>query len=137
MTCYLNACNSLIVKCYDKNFLHVISHHFIGEKLASSCSQARTKLVTIYTGNVLHCKLIECGYILTVEYNFMFYVGNERAIVLFLLFEFALLVVLIGLVRFCCTFWAKRKLKDQGLGSFLAKRVSSRSLSLFFSFSFS
>ncbi|KAG5129318.1 hypothetical protein JHK84_035715 [Glycine max] len=73
----------------------------IGQKLASSCSQERTKLVSIYT-------------------------GNERAIVLFLLFESALLLVLIGLVRFCCTFWAKEKLKDQGLGSFLDKRCSLR-----------
>ncbi|KAK7316210.1 hypothetical protein VNO77_35059 [Canavalia gladiata] len=71
----------------------------IGQKLASSCSQARAKLVSIYT-------------------------GNERAIVLFLLFESALLLVLIGLVRFCCTFWAKKKLKDQGIGSFLDKRSS-------------
>nr|KYP60422.1 hypothetical protein KK1_022827 [Cajanus cajan] len=73
----------------------------IGQKLASSCSQERTKLVSIYT-------------------------GNERAIVLFLLFESALLLVLIGLLRFCCTFWAKEKLKDQGLGSFLGKRCSLR-----------
>ncbi|KAJ1412796.1 WD40/YVTN repeat-like-containing domain superfamily [Sesbania bispinosa] len=75
----------------------------IGQKLASSCSQARTKLVSIYT-------------------------GNERAIVLFLLFESVLLVGLIGLVRFCCTFWAKRKLKDQGLGSFLDKRLQKKAL---------
>ncbi|KAK7271775.1 hypothetical protein RJT34_27949 [Clitoria ternatea] len=71
----------------------------VGQKLASGCSQARTKLVSIYT-------------------------GNERAIVLFLLFESALLLVLVGLVRFCCSFWAKKKLKDQGLGSFLDKRCS-------------
>lgn len=69
------------------------------QKLASSCSQERTKLVSVYT-------------------------GNERAIVLFLLFESALLLILIGLVRFCCTFWAKEKLKDQGLGSFLDNRSS-------------
>ncbi|KAK7381123.1 hypothetical protein VNO78_33648 [Psophocarpus tetragonolobus] len=69
-----------------------------GQKLASSCSQERTKLVSIYT-------------------------GNERAIVLFLLFEAALLLVIIGLVRFCFTFWAKEKLKH-GLGSFLDKRCS-------------
>ncbi|XP_028196668.1 protein GAMETE EXPRESSED 3-like [Glycine soja] len=77
------------------------SESYPGQKLASSCSQERTKLVSIYT-------------------------GNERAIVLFLLFESALLLVLIGLVRFCCTFWAKEKLKDQGLGSFLDKRCSLR-----------
>nr|XP_029151900.1 protein GAMETE EXPRESSED 3 isoform X2 [Arachis hypogaea] len=70
-----------------------------GQKLASSCSQARTKLVSIYT-------------------------GNERVIALFLLFESTVLAILIGLVRFCCSFWAKKKLQDQGLGSFLAKRCS-------------
>ncbi|XP_027357154.1 protein GAMETE EXPRESSED 3 [Abrus precatorius] len=69
------------------------------QKHASSCSQARTKLVSVYT-------------------------GNERAIVLFLLFESALLMVLFGLVRFCYTFWGKKKLKDQGLRSFLDKRCS-------------
>ncbi|MED6208589.1 hypothetical protein PIB30_046713 [Stylosanthes scabra] len=69
------------------------------QKLASSCSQARTKLVSIYT-------------------------GNERVIALFLLFESTVLAILIGLVRFCCSFWAKKKLQDQGLGSFLAKRSS-------------
>ncbi|XP_025624585.2 protein GAMETE EXPRESSED 3 isoform X2 [Arachis hypogaea] len=70
-----------------------------GQKLASSCSQARTKLVSIY-------------------------IGNERVIALFLLFESTVLAILIGLVRFCCSFWAKKKLQDQGLGGFLAKRCS-------------
>ncbi|CAK8533279.1 unnamed protein product [Lathyrus sativus] len=69
------------------------------QKLASSCSQARNKLVNIYS-------------------------GNERTIELFLLFESCMLVLLIGLVRFCCTFWSKKKLRDQGLGSFLDKRCS-------------
>ncbi|KAK2420238.1 protein GAMETE EXPRESSED [Trifolium repens] len=69
------------------------------QKLASSCSQARNKLVNIYS-------------------------GNEKTIELFLLFESFLLVLLIGLVRFCCTFWAKKKLQDQGLGGFLDKRCS-------------
>lgn len=36
-----------------------------------------------------------------------------------------LLVILAGLVRFCCIFWTKKKLQDQGLGSFLEKRVRS------------
>ncbi|KAF7822351.1 protein GAMETE EXPRESSED 3 [Senna tora] len=71
----------------------------VGEKLTSSCSQARTKLVNIYT-------------------------GNERAIVLFLFLESALLAVLAGVVRFCCTFWSKKKIQHQGLGSFLDKRRS-------------
>jgi hypothetical protein len=50
--------------------------------------------------------------------------GNERAIMLFLLFESAALIILAGLVRFCCIFWRKKKLQGQGLGSFLEKRVS-------------
>nr|TKS07531.1 hypothetical protein D5086_0000112960 [Populus alba] len=49
---------------------------------------------------------------------------NERTIVLFLLLESILLVILAGLVRFCCIFWTKKKLQDQGLGSFLEKRRS-------------
>lgn len=106
------------------------SHHFTGQKLASSCSQERTKLVSIYTGNLQLCKLRECGIISRIELSFKFsFAGNERTIVLFLFFESSLMLVLIGLVRFCCTFWAKKKLKNQGLGSFLDKRVS---LNLFF-----
>ncbi|KAE9604983.1 hypothetical protein Lalb_Chr10g0092321 [Lupinus albus] len=73
-------------------------------RLASSCSQARTEHVSIYTGD-----------------------GNERAILLFLLFESTLLLVLAGLVRFCFTFWTKKKLQAQGIGSFLDKRVGSKS----------
>uniref|UniRef100_A0A2N9E3Q5 Protein GAMETE EXPRESSED 3 n=1 Tax=Fagus sylvatica TaxID=28930 RepID=A0A2N9E3Q5_FAGSY len=69
------------------------------QKRASSCSQARPKYLSIYT-------------------------GNERAIVLFLLFESAVLAILAGLVRFCCIFWRKKKLQGQNLGSFLEKRRS-------------
>ncbi|CAI8594165.1 unnamed protein product [Vicia faba] len=76
-----------------------LSCRTFGQKLASSCSQARNKLVNIYS-------------------------GNERTIELFLLFESFMLMLLIGLVRFCCTFWSKKKLRDQGLGSFLDKRCS-------------
>ncbi|KAH8511225.1 hypothetical protein H0E87_008685 [Populus deltoides] len=50
--------------------------------------------------------------------------SNERTILLFLLLESMLLVILAGLVRFCCIFWTKKKLQDQGLGSFLEKRRS-------------
>ncbi|KAK4602226.1 hypothetical protein RGQ29_011322 [Quercus rubra] len=69
------------------------------QKFASSCSQAKPKYLSIYT-------------------------GNERAIILFLLFESALLVMLAGLVRFCCIFWRKKKVQGQDLGSFLEKRRS-------------
>ncbi|KAF8399193.1 hypothetical protein HHK36_015058 [Tetracentron sinense] len=71
------------------------------QKLASSCSQARVEHLSIYT-------------------------GNERAILLFLLFESAVLIVLAGSVRFCCIFWRKKKLQGQDLGKFLEKRHSLR-----------
>ncbi|GAB2299906.1 hypothetical protein Dimus_033955 [Dionaea muscipula] len=72
------------------------------ERLAASCSQARTKSLSIM------------------------YTGNERAILLFLVFETTLLFVLAIVVRFCCIFWAKKKLQNQGLGPFLEKRRSLR-----------
>ncbi|KAG6670673.1 hypothetical protein I3843_Q046600 [Carya illinoinensis] len=69
------------------------------QKLASSCLQASPKHIVIYT-------------------------GNERAMVWFLLFESAILVILAVIVRFCCIFWRKKKLQGQNLGSFLEKRRS-------------
>lgn len=47
----------------------------------------------------------------------------------FLLFESAVLVILAGLVRFCCVFWRKKKLQGQNLGNFLEKRVRDMILS--------
>ncbi|GAB4827434.1 hypothetical protein Ancab_034319 [Ancistrocladus abbreviatus] len=69
------------------------------QRLAASCSQARKKSHTVYT-------------------------GNERTILLFLLLESATLLILAIVVRFCCIFWGKRKLQNQGLGEFLEKRHS-------------
>ncbi|KAM6598864.1 hypothetical protein CsatA_018473 [Cannabis sativa] len=69
------------------------------QKLISTCSQARPKLLRLYT-------------------------GNERAIFLFLLFESFILIFLAGLARFCCIFWRKKKLQSQHLGRFLDKRRS-------------
>ncbi|CAN1167542.1 Protein GAMETE EXPRESSED 3 [Linum perenne] len=69
------------------------------EKLVSTCSQANPKPVVNYP-------------------------GNRRSLLLFLLFESIVLVVLAGLVRFCCIFWNKEKLQGQHLGSFLHKRRS-------------
>ncbi|TKY50057.1 GAMETE EXPRESSED 3 [Spatholobus suberectus] len=94
--------------------------------LAFLAASSKKPRLSASTQVIQLCKLRECGNILTTEYSLKFFAGNERAIVLFLLFESALLLVLIGLVRFCCTFWAKEKLKDQGLGSFLDKRCSLR-----------
>ncbi|KAK9114621.1 hypothetical protein Syun_021418 [Stephania yunnanensis] len=66
------------------------------QKLASSCSQARTKHLNIYT-------------------------GNERAMLLFLLFQTTFLLLLGWAVWFCCTFWRKMKLQGKDLGQFLEK----------------
>ncbi|KAJ6402645.1 hypothetical protein OIU84_014699 [Salix udensis] len=71
------------------------------QKLLSTCSQAKPRHHSIYT-------------------------GNEGKVLLFLLLESTLLVILAGLVRFCCIFWTKKKLQDQGLESFLEKRRSLR-----------
>ncbi|OWM84678.1 hypothetical protein CDL15_Pgr027465 [Punica granatum] len=69
------------------------------QKLVSSCSQATSKRLSVYT-------------------------GDERMIILFLVFETLILIVLAGLVRFCHIFWRKKKLQGEGLGSFLEKRRS-------------
>ncbi|EEF36397.1 conserved hypothetical protein [Ricinus communis] len=50
--------------------------------------------------------------------------SNERTIMLFLLYESIVLVVLAGLVRFCCIFWSKKKLQRQDLAVFLERRRS-------------
>ncbi|KAJ6766430.1 PROTEIN GAMETE EXPRESSED 3 [Salix purpurea] len=71
------------------------------QKLLSTCSQAKPRHHSIYT-------------------------GNEGKVLLFLLLESIILVILAGLVRFCCIFWTKKKLQDQGLESFLEKRRSLR-----------
>ncbi|KAK8519511.1 hypothetical protein V6N12_025546 [Hibiscus sabdariffa] len=68
-------------------------------KLASSCSQGTSKRLRVYT-------------------------GNRSSIFLFLLLGSMLMVVLAAVVRFCCVFWRKKKLQDQGLGRFLEKRGS-------------
>ncbi|KAJ8775379.1 hypothetical protein K2173_023144 [Erythroxylum novogranatense] len=69
------------------------------EKLVSTCSQTRPKNLNVYT-------------------------GNDKTILVFLLFESLVMVVMVGLVRFCCIFWRKKKLQGQGLGDFLRKRRS-------------
>lgn len=69
------------------------------QKLAFNCFESRSKSISVYT-------------------------GNERAILLFLLFETIILVVLAIIVRFCCIFWGKQKLQNQDLGKFLDKRQS-------------
>nr|ABD96909.1 hypothetical protein [Tarenaya spinosa] len=48
---------------------------------------------------------------------------KERGIIWFILFEFVTIVLLSGLVRFCCVFWKKKKIQEQPLRSFLRKRV--------------
>ncbi|XP_026663842.1 protein GAMETE EXPRESSED 3 isoform X1 [Phoenix dactylifera] len=79
-----------------------------GQKIAWTCSQAKPKFVSMDT-------------------------GNERAILLFLFFQFAIIITLAGVVRFCCIFWRKKKLQDHGLGRFLEKRRSLHSKRKMFS----
>ncbi|KAF3334889.1 protein GAMETE EXPRESSED 3 [Carex littledalei] len=50
--------------------------------------------------------------------------GDEDTNLLFLLVQTIILVVLSVVVRFCCIFWRKEKLKDDGLSGFLEKRRS-------------
>ncbi|KAF5737851.1 hypothetical protein HS088_TW13G00742 [Tripterygium wilfordii] len=58
------------------------------------------------------------------ESRLLSFAGNERAILWFLFFESAVLVVFAALVRFCCIFWRKKKLQGQNLSTFLEKRRS-------------
>ncbi|ESQ41584.1 hypothetical protein EUTSA_v10015867mg, partial [Eutrema salsugineum] len=50
------------------------------------------------------------------------YIGNERAIIWFLLFEFVIMVLFAALVRFCFIFWKKNKLQGRPFSAFLDKR---------------
>ncbi|MQL82828.1 hypothetical protein Taro_015304 [Colocasia esculenta] len=70
-----------------------------GEKLRWTCSQTNPEFVSGYT-------------------------ANEKAILLFLLFQSVIIVLLAVSVRFCWTFWRKKKLKEKDLGRFLEKRHS-------------
>lgn len=90
-----------------------------GQKLSSSCSQTMPRLLSIYTGKQL--------LMLIVIQTFLYVLlsGNEREILLFLMFESVVLIIVAALVRFCCIFWKKKKLQGQDLGKFLEKRVSS------------
>ncbi|XP_073007687.1 protein GAMETE EXPRESSED 3 [Typha latifolia] len=69
------------------------------QKIAWTCSQARPKSIRTDT-------------------------GDDKEIMLFLLFQSVFLVILALVVRFCCIFWRKRKLQDNGLQRFLEKRRS-------------
>ncbi|KZV15094.1 protein GAMETE EXPRESSED 3 [Dorcoceras hygrometricum] len=72
-----------------------------GQKLESSCSLIKPKKISIYT-------------------------GNESTIVLFLFSESVLLVFLAASIKYCCTFWKKKRLQSLSLGPFLEKRHSLR-----------
>ncbi|KAK4802027.1 hypothetical protein SAY86_000230 [Trapa natans] len=69
------------------------------QRLSSSCSKATMKRLNGYT-------------------------GDERTVIIFLVFETLVLFALAGLVRFCSIFWRKKKLQGNDLGSFLEKRRS-------------
>ncbi|PKU77714.1 Protein GAMETE EXPRESSED 3 [Dendrobium catenatum] len=73
--------------------------HTMSQINAWTCSQAKPKLVNMYT-------------------------GNEGAILPFIFFQLAVLVLLAFCVRFCFIFWRKRKLQEHGLAMFLDKRRS-------------
>ncbi|KAI3976869.1 hypothetical protein MKX01_008727 [Papaver californicum] len=73
------------------------------QKLTSSCSLAKSKHLSLYT-------------------------GNERTILLFLLFESLVLIILVSVVRFCCIFWRKEKLKDQNLRKLEQKATAEEAL---------
>ncbi|XP_020700985.1 protein GAMETE EXPRESSED 3 isoform X1 [Dendrobium catenatum] len=73
--------------------------HTMSQINAWTCSQAKPKLVNMYT-------------------------GNEGAILPFIFFQLAVLVLLAFFVRFCFVFWRKRKLQEHGLAMFLDKRRS-------------
>ncbi|EOA20187.1 hypothetical protein CARUB_v10000483mg, partial [Capsella rubella] len=67
------------------------------EKLSSSCSFAEPEHLDIY-------------------------IGNERAIIWFILFEFVIMIIFAALVRFCFIFWKKKKLQGRPFSTFLDKR---------------
>ncbi|XP_010456548.1 PREDICTED: protein GAMETE EXPRESSED 3-like [Camelina sativa] len=67
------------------------------EKLSSSCSFAEPEHPDIY-------------------------IGNERAIIWFILLEFVIMIIFAALVRFCFIFWKKKKLQGRPFSVFLDKR---------------
>ncbi|KAG0465639.1 hypothetical protein HPP92_019803 [Vanilla planifolia] len=75
--------------------------HSMRQKIDWTCSKAKPKFVSMYT-------------------------GNEKAILLFLFFQLAILVLLGCCVRFCIIFWRKKKLQDHGLRSLHHKKKAIR-----------
>ncbi|XP_020573783.1 protein GAMETE EXPRESSED 3 isoform X2 [Phalaenopsis equestris] len=73
--------------------------HTMNQKIAWMCAQSKPKFDKIY-------------------------IGNEEAILPFIFFQLAVLVLLAFSVRFCFIFWRKKKLQDHGLVRFLDKRRS-------------
>ncbi|KAK8960735.1 Protein GAMETE EXPRESSED 3 [Platanthera guangdongensis] len=73
--------------------------HTMSQKVAWTCSQAKPKLVNVYA-------------------------GNEGAILPFIFFQLAVLVLLACCVHFCFIFWRKKKLQNYGLVKFLDRRRS-------------
>ncbi|KAJ3704247.1 hypothetical protein LUZ61_007952 [Rhynchospora tenuis] len=70
-----------------------------GQRIAWTCSQAEPKFPTTNS-------------------------GDEDTNLLFLLIQTILLIIISVIVRFCCIFWRKEKLKNNGLRGFLKKRRS-------------
>ncbi|KAL1205847.1 Protein GAMETE EXPRESSED 3 [Cardamine amara subsp. amara] len=78
------------------------------------------------TGNSFRCRpkheklSSSCSF--TEPEHLDIYIGNERAIIWFLLFEFVVMVLFAALVRFCFIFWKKKKLQGRPFSAFLDKR---------------
>nr|XP_028964550.1 protein GAMETE EXPRESSED 3 [Malus domestica] len=118
--------------------------HAVGEYTYVSAMKPKSVHITLYVpatgsiywsdsypGNfvyvVLLLQILNSKDFICQSFLFLSPSGNGRAILLFLLFESAILVLLAGPVRFCCIFWSKKKLQgEKNLGSFLEKRRSLR-----------
>ncbi|GFQ04622.1 protein gamete expressed 3 [Phtheirospermum japonicum] len=99
---YAASRNGNPLPCRSTRNLLTVNTSFLRQKFASICSQVKPESISIYT-------------------------GNERAIILFLLIESIVLVIVAGVVWYCCIFWNKKKLQGLDLGKFLEKRRSLRS----------
>lgn len=82
--------------------------------------QNQSILISTLVNHKTPVLLVSC-----ISSNYFFLLlGNERAIIWFLLFEFVIIVLFAALVRFCFIFWKKQKLQGRPFSVFLDKRVS-------------
>ncbi|KAG6777506.1 hypothetical protein POTOM_017331 [Populus tomentosa] len=119
---YPGKVSSMLSQSDLKNF--VLDEGLLLAFIAASSKFLFTEHMCQGTGKPLPCRSKHQKLLSTCSQARPRHHSNERTILLFLLLESILLVILAGLVRFCCIFWTKKKLQDQGLGSFLEKRRS-------------